>query len=44
MARLNKIGETLGKLDYVKAMTDVTASDYWDTCRNYAKAASKGRC
>ena len=24
MARLNKIGETLGKLDYVKAMTDVT--------------------
>lgn len=24
MAMLNKIGETLGKLDYVKAMTDVT--------------------
>jgi selenide,water dikinase len=24
MATLNKIGETLGKLDYVKAMTDVT--------------------
>jgi selenide,water dikinase len=24
MARLNKIGEVLGKLDYVKAMTDVT--------------------
>ena len=24
MSMLNKIGETLGKLDYVKAMTDVT--------------------